>query len=123
MLNQSINSYVDVLAHTQELAESLHDTAEGYTKMARTLNTAVSTLESTATHVQEEVMDALIQFIEEANEIQNFYTNSSWTVYMEALARAKEIQRGRKSKLVEILKAKNDLRKAKAQLVYDENKI
>lgn len=123
MLNQSINSYVDVLAHTQELAESLHDTAEGYTKMARTLNTAVSTLESTATHVQEEVMDALIQFIEEANEIQNFYTNSSWTVYMDALARAKEIQRGRKSKLVEILKAKNDLRKAKAQLVYDENKI
>lgn len=123
MLNQSINSYVDVLAHTQELAESLHDTVEGYTKMARTLNTAVSTLESTATHVQEEVMDALIQFIEEANEIQNFYTNSSWTVYMDALARAKEIQRGRKSKLVEILKAKNDLRKAKAQLVYDENKI
>lgn len=123
MSNQPINSYVDVLAHTQELAESLNDTAEGYTKMVRTLTAAVDTLESTASHVQCEVMMALTQFIKEAEETPDFYTSSSWNTYMNALHHAKAIQQGRKSKLVEILKAKNDLRKAKTELVYDLHKI
>jgi prephenate dehydrogenase len=123
MPNQTIHSYVDVLAHTQQLAESLHDTAEGYTKMARTLTSAVDTLESTASHVQCEVMTALTQFIEEADATPNFYTDHSWDAYMNALHHAKAIQQGRKSKLVEILKAKNDLRKAKTGLVYDPQKI
>lgn len=123
MSNQPINSYVDVLAHTQELVESLQDTAEGYTKMARTLTAAVDTLESTASQVQREVMMALTQFIKEAEETPDFYTSSSWNTYMNALHHAKAIQQGPKSKLVEILKAKNDLRKAKAGLVYDLHKI
>lgn len=123
MSNQPINSYVDVLAHTKELAESLNDTAEGYTKMVRTLTAAVDTLESTASHVQREVMMALTQFIKEAEETPDFYTISSWNTYMNALHHAKAIQQGCKSKLVEILKAKNDLRKAKTELVYDPQKI
>lgn len=123
VMHSHIHSYIDVLAHTQELAESLHDTVEGYEKMTRTLTSAVNSLESTASHVQHEVIDALTQFIQEADATQNFYTESSWDDYMMALKQAKMIHQGRKSKLVEILKAKNDLRKAKARLVFDPNKI
>lgn len=123
MANQQIDSYIDVLVHTQELAESVNDTVEGYTKMTRTITTAIHTLESKAAHVQLEVLESLVTFIREAEETPNFYTVASWDAYMQALSHAKMIQQGRKSNLVEMLRAKNDLRKAKSALIYDDHKI
>lgn len=123
MANQQIESYADVLVHTQELAESINDTVEGYTKMTRTIKTAIDTLESKAAHVQLEVLESLVMFIQEAEETPNFYTVASWDTYMQALSHAKKIQQGRKSNLVEMLRAKNDLRKAKSALIYDKHKI
>lgn len=123
MVNQQIESYIDVLVHTQELAESINDTVEGYTKMTRTIKTAIDTLESKAAHVQLEVLESLVMFIQEAEETPNFYTVASWDTYMQALSHAKTIQQGRKSNLVEMLRAKNDLRKAKSALIYDKHKI
>lgn len=123
MEKRTLDSYVDILTHTKQVAESMHDAVEDYTKMTKMLATAVDGLESTASHVQREVAYALASFIDEAERTANFYTETSWQHYMGALAQAKKVQSGRKTKLVELLKVKNALRQAKAQLVYDEMKV
>ncbi len=123
MEKYTLDSYVDILTHTKQVAESMHDAVEDYTKMTKMLATAVDGLGSTASHVQREVAYALASFIDEAERTANFYTETSWQHYMGALAQAKKVQSGRKTKLVELLKVKNALRQAKAQLVYDEMKV
>lgn len=123
MEKHTLDSYVDILTHTKQVAESMHDAVEDYTKMTKMLATAIDGLESTASHVQREIAYALASFIDEAERTANFYTETSWQHYMGALAQAKKVQSGRKTKLVELLKVKNALRQAKAQLVYDEMKV
>ncbi|GEM_PF-1616511 len=123
MEKHTLNSYIEVLTHTKQLAESMHDTVEGYTKMTTMLATAVDGLESTAGRVQREVAHVLASFIDEAERAINFYTDASWNRYMTTLAHAKAVHQGRKTKLVELLKAKNDLRDAKNALVYDQLKV
>lgn len=123
MEKHPLDSYVEVLTHTKQVAENMHEAVAGYTRMAQMLEAAVDDLESTASRVQREIAYALASFIDEAERTANFYTETSWQHYMGALAQAKKVQSGRKTKLVELLKVKNALRQAKAQLVYDEMKV
>lgn len=122
MERHALNSYADVLTHTKQVAENMHDTVAGYVEMAQKLATAVDGLESTASHVQKEVAFILSSFVQEAEQMVNYYTDASWAQYMTALAQAKKVQHERKSRLVELLKAKNELRQAKSGLVYDKSK-
>lgn len=122
MEKHTLDSYVEVLTHTKQVAENMHEAVAGYTKMAQMLATAVDGLESTASRVQQEVVCILSSFIEEAEQKVNCYTDASWAQYMTALAQAKKVQHERKSRLVELLKAKNELREAKRALVYDKSK-
>lgn len=122
MEKHTLDSYVEVLTHTKQVAENMHETVAGYTRMAQMLATAVDGLESTASHVQQEVAFILSSFIREAEQMVNCYTDASWAQYMTALAHAKKVQQERKSRLVELLKAKNELRQAKKQLVYNKSK-
>ena len=117
-----LNSYADVLTHTKQVAENMHDTVAGYVEMAQRLATAMDGLESTASHVQKEVAFILSSFVQEAEQMVNYYTDASWAQYMTALAQAKKVQHERKSRLVELLKVKNELRQAKSGLVYDKSK-
>ena len=123
MEKHTLDSYVDILTHTKQVAESMHDAVEDYTKMTKMLATAIDGLESTASHVQQEVACMLSSFIQEAEQMVNCYTDVSWAQYMAALAQAKNVQHERKSRLVELLKVKNELRDAKCELVYDKNKM
>lgn len=123
MEKHTLDSYVEVLTHTKRITENMHEAITGYTKMAQMLEAAVDGLESTASHVQKEVASILSSFIQEAEQMVDCYTDASWSQYMTALAQAKKVQSGRKTKLVELLKVKNALRQAKAQLVYDEMKV
>lgn len=86
------------------------------------LATTVDGLESTASHVQKEVASILSSFIQEAEQMVDCYTDASWSQYMTALAQAKKVQHECRSRLVELLKVKNELRDAKRALVYDKNK-
>lgn len=123
MEKHTLDSYVEVLTHTKQVAENMHETVAGYTKMAQMLEAAVDGLESTASRVQQEVACMLSSFIQEAEQMVNCYTDVSWAQYMAALAQAKNVQHERKSRLVELLKVKNELRDAKCELVYDKNKM
>lgn len=124
MEKHTLDSYVEVLTHTERIAENMHEAIAGYTKMAQMLEAAVDgRLESTASRVQQEVACMLSSFIQEAEQMVNCYTDVSWAQYMAALAQAKNVQHERKSRLVELLKVKNELRDAKYELVYDKNKM
>ena len=123
MEKHTLDSYVEVLTHTKQVAENMHETVAGYTKMAQMLEAAVDGLESTASRVQQKVAFILSSFIREAEQMVNCYTDVSWAQYMAALAQAKNVQHERKSRLVELLKVKNELRDAKCELVYDKNKM
>ena len=122
MEKHTLDSYVEVLTHTKRITENMHEAIAGYTKMAQMLEAAVDGLESTASRVQQEVACMLSSFIQEAEQMVNCYTDVSWAQYMAALAQAKNVQHERKSRLVELLKVKNELRDAKCELVYDKNK-
>jgi len=123
MEKHTLDSYVEVLTHTKQVAENMHEAVAGYTRMAQMLEAAVDGLESTASRVQQEVACMLSSFIQEAEQMVNCYTDVSWAQYMAALAQAKNVQHERKSRLVELLKVKNELRDAKFELVYDKNKM
>ena len=123
MLEAAVDGLESTASRVQQEVACMHDAVEDYTKMTKMLATAVDGLGSTASHVQREVAYALASFIDEAERTANFYTETSWQHYMGALAQAKKVQSGRKTKLVELLKVKNALRQAKAQLVYDEMKV
>lgn len=123
MEKHTLDSYVEVLTHTKQVAENMHEAVAGYTRMAQMLEAAVDGLESTASRVQQEVACMLSSFIQEAEQMVNCYTDVSWAQYMAALAQAKNVQHERKSRLVELLKVKNELRDAKCELVYDKNKM
>lgn len=123
MEKHTLDSYVEVLTHTKRITENMHEAITGYTKMAQMLEAAVDGLESTASRVQQEVACMLSSFIQEAEQMVNCYTDVSWAQYMAALAQAKNVQHERKSRLVELLKVKNELRDAKCELVYDKNKM
>ena len=122
MEKHTLDSYVEVLTHTKRITENMNEAIAGYTKMAQMLEAAVDGLESTASRVQQEVACMLSSFIQEAEQMVNCYTDVSWAQYMAALAQAKKVQHERKSRLVELLKVKNELRDAKCELVYDKNK-
>lgn len=122
MEKHTLDSYVEVLTHTKRITENMHEAITGYTKMAQMLEAAVDGLESTASHVQKEVASILSSFIQEAEQMVDCYTDASWSQYMTALAQAKKVQHECRSRLVELLKVKNELHDAKRALVYDKNK-
>ena len=122
MEKHTLGSYAEVLTHTKQVAENMHKTVAGYARMAQMLATTVDGLESTASHVQKEVASILSSFIQEAEQMVDCYTDASWSQYMTALAQAKKVQHECRSRLVELLKVKNELHDAKRALVYDKNK-
>ena len=94
METHTLDSYVDILTHTKQVAERMHDAVEDYTKMTKMLATAIDGLESTASHVQREIAYASASFLDEAERTANFYTETSWQHYMGALAQAKKVKVG-----------------------------